>query len=218
MRYSLCALFLCLALLAGCANSTVTVTTGGSATSTTSTTSSTSVAATSTPAPSATAAPAGLNAIDWLNTSYPDLCQMNGGAPVTVVNGYGPLSNTGVRLHVFDPLFGYISRKNALDVIVPFGCIGHMDTGTSILVYSGDSSSPKMIGQLPLTAPQYPLMSVLTEGILAQKLELSGYGFSSGAVPECCPDVWVTDTYTWNGSAFILSAHQATKLGAQLYP
>jgi hypothetical protein len=211
MRYNLCALLLCLASLVGCANNTVTVTTSGSTTSS-------SVVSTSTPAPSTTAAPTGLNTIDWLNTSYPDLCQMNGGAKVTVVNGYGPLSSNGVRLHVFDPLFGYITRKTELDVIVPFGCIGHMDTGTSILVYSGDASNPTMVGQLPLTAPKVPLVSVLTEGILAQKLELSGYGFSSGAVPQCCPDAWVTDTYTWNGSAFTLSAHQATMLGAQLYP
>ncbi len=212
MRYGLCALFLSLALLAGCANGTVTVTTSGSATTISSSTVSSSVAATATPTATS------LDSIDWLNTSYPDLCQMNGGAKVTVVNGYGPLSSNGVRLHVFDPLFGYITRTNALDVIVPYGCIGHMDTGTTILVYSGNASNPTMVGQLPLAAPKVPLVSVLTEGILGQKLELSGYGFSSPAVPECCPDAWVTDTYTWNGSAFTLSAHQATKLGAQLYP
>jgi hypothetical protein len=211
MRYGLVALLLCLASLAGCANSTVTVTTSGSAATTSTTASTSTSSSTSTPA-------TGLDSIDWLNTSYPDLCQMNGGAKVTVVNGKGPLSSTGVALYVTDPIFGYITRTNKLDVVVPYGCIGHMDSGIGVLVISGDASNPTIVGQLPLTAPKYPLFSVLTEGILHHQLELSGYSFSSGAVPQCCPDVWVTDTYTWSGSAFTLSAHTATKLGSQLYP
>jgi len=207
MRYILGIFFLCLTTFSGCAADTVTVTSSGTTTTTTS----------ATVAPTSTSV-AGLNAIDWLNTTYPDLCQMNGGARVTVVNGLGPLSSNGVRLHVFDPIFSYITRTSQLDAVIPYGCIGHMDSGTSILVYSGDASNPTSVGQLPLAASKYSLASVFTEGILAHKLELSGIGFSSDAIPQCCPDVWVTDTYTWNSSAFTLSAHDATKLGQQLAP
>jgi hypothetical protein len=206
MRYLLGIFFLCVASFSGCASDTVTVTSSG----TTTTTSATIV-------PTSTTG-ASLNSIDWLNTTYPDLCQMNGGAKVTVANGLGPLSTNGVRLHVFDPIFGYITRPNQLDAVIPYGCIGHMDSGTTVLVYSGDASNPTSVGQLPLAASKYSLASVFTEGILAHKLELSGIGFSSDAVPQCCPDVWVTDTYTWNGSAFTLSGHDATMLGKQLAP
>ena len=212
MRYSFGMFFLCLIIFAGCAN-----------TSSASTSSLTNTPTGATPTAVVTATPpvtstTGLDTINWENTSYPDLCHMNNGAPVTVVNGLGPLSTNGIRLHIFDPLFGYITRTNQLDAIIPFGCIGIMDSGTSVLVYGGNASNPVIVGQLPLAAPKYPLASVFTENILAHKLELSGAGFSAPAIPQCCPDVWVTDTYTWNGSAFTLSGHSAVMLGTQLLP
>ena len=209
MRYGLSILLLSLMALAGCA---------GDSSASTSTSSGTPTASASvTVAPTATSV-AGLDTIDWANTTYPDLCHMNGGSTVTVVNGLGPLASNGVRLHVFDPVFGYITQTNQLDAIIPYGCIGIMDSGTSVLVYSGNTSNPVVVGQLPLAASQYSLASVFTEGILAHKLELSGVGYSSNAVPQCCPDVWVTDTYTWNGSMFTLSGHDAVMLGNQLLP
>jgi hypothetical protein len=206
MRYPLGIMLLCLTALVGCANNTLSV-------NSTTITPTTSVVASPT-SPNAT----GLETLDWANTSYPDLCHMNNGSPVTVVNGMGPLSNNGVRLQVFDPLFGFITRTNQVDAIIPYGCIGIMDSGVSILVYAGNAINPVIVGHLPLAASQYPLASVFTENIRAHKLELSGVGFSSGAVPQCCPDVWVTDTYAWNGNAFTMSGHQATTLGKQLLP
>ncbi len=142
----------------------------------------------------------------------------NGGANVTVVNGTDPTGKNGIHLHVLDPLFGYITHTNQLDVIVPYYCIGIMDSGTDIMVMTGNASNPVLAGKLPLAATNYPMFTVTSEAIVSQKLMLSGYGFSSGAVPQCCPDVLVNDTYTWNGSAFTLSSHTATKLGSQLYP
>ena len=209
MRYGLCTFVLCLTFLAGCTNSTVTITSG----STTTTTSSTPLAATPT-----TVAPTGLNTIDWANTSYPDLCMTNGGAKVSVVNGTDPTGKNGIHLHVLDPLFGYITSTTQLDAMIPYYCIGIMDSGTGIVVLTGNASNPVMAGKLPLATANYPMFTATSEAIMSHKLVLSGYGFSTGAVPQCCPDVSVNDTYTWNGSAFTVSAHTATKLGSQLYP
>ncbi|MBA3822561.1 MAG: hypothetical protein H0X24_01500 [Ktedonobacterales bacterium] len=204
MRYGLSLLVLCLSLLTSCAASTVTVSTAPTTTV---------VAATATPA-----APGALNSIDWANTAYPDLCNTNGGAKVTVSNGTDPTGKNGIRLHVLDPLFGYITRTTQLDVMVPYYCIGIMDGGTGVVVLTGNASNPTVAGKLPLTAPKYPLFTVTAEAIVSQKLMLSGYSYSADAIPQCCPDVWTNDTYTWSGSAFTLTTHTAQKLGAQLYP
>ncbi len=145
------------------------------------------------------------------------MCHINGGNNVTVTNGFSQEVNH-IKLQVLDPVFGYITRSNQLDVMVPYTCIGIMDSGNGLLVFSGNASNPTVVGKLPLAASKYPMFSVLTEAIISHKLELQGYGYSSGAVPQCCPDVTILDTYTWNGSAFALSSHQANTLGAQLYP
>jgi len=168
MRYSICLLTLCLTFLAGCTNSTVT----GS----TPTASATSVATTPTPATST-----GLNTIDWANTTYPDLCMTNGGAKVTVVNGTDPTGKNGIRLHVLDPLFGYITRTTQLDVMVPYYCIGIMDGGTDVVVLTGAASNLVVAGKLPLAAAKYPMFTATSEAIMSQKLMLSGYGFSADA-------------------------------------
>ncbi|MBA3823930.1 MAG: hypothetical protein H0X24_08545 [Ktedonobacterales bacterium] len=194
---------LCFVALSGCGSASTP--TGGGTTPT--------VAATASATPPAAT---GLTAIDWANTTYPNACNL-GGDKITVVNGMAKGSN-GVTLRVTDPMFGYITRTDQVDVIVPYECTGATGSGIHILVFAGTAAQPTLVGQLPLTTAKYALASVFTEGIIDHKLELSGVGFSSTSVPLCCPDTTIIDTYAWNGNAFTLSSQQATALGKQLAP
>jgi hypothetical protein len=206
MRHIIFAWIGSLIILAGCASTPIP-----SVTTTSMTMTATGSAAISPPTISS------LSAVDWANTTYPDVCHLTNQGSVAVTNGQAVGAN-GVSMRVSDPLFAFLTRTDQEDAIIPYECYGATGSGVHILVFTGTVSQPVLAGQLPIDTPPYTLTSVYSEGVDQHHLELFGVGYSSLTIPLCCPDVLVSESYFWSGGKFVLGSHSATMLGKQLLP
>ena len=199
---------LCFLALIGCGASTVVVTTPATSTP----------APTSAPAATATPAAANLTTVDWANFTYHNSCIFSPAttpspAMVTVHNGEYPFPNND-KYVVYTPIYGDITGDGQPEVVIPNDCIGGQPRGKEFDVYTGTAASPQYMGHLPLPTDPQPDISIGDPSKVSfggsHTLILGGAGYSSASIPVCCPDLSITDTFTWQSNHFVLTNQKHT--------
>ncbi len=190
---------LCLLSLAACAQATVTVTAPV-----------TTATATATPA-------ANLTTVDWMNFTYHNSCVFSPAttptpAMLTVHNGKSAPFPNGDIFVVYTPIYGNVTGSGQPDAVIPNDCIGGQPRGKQFDVYSGTAAQPQYLGHLPLASDPQPDISIGDPSRVSfggnHTLILGGLGYSSDAIPVCCPDLSITDTFTWQTNQFVLTNQQ----------
>ena len=188
------ALLMSFVLLAGCGAATVTVT----------------VTATPPPVPTATVTPPNLTTVDWANFTYPNTCTPSP-ATLTTHDGKAPLPNNDTFI-VNTPIFGDVTGDGQPEAVIPNDCIGGQPRGKQFLVYTGTAAAPQFLTSLPLSSDPQPDIAIGDPTKVTfggnQTLTIGGLGYSVPAIPICCPDLSITDTFTWQASHLVLTNQQ----------
>lgn len=72
------------------------------------------------------------------------------------------------------------------------------------------SFDPRLISDLPFSDSWGTIEYVTGIAIRNEILYLEGDGYSTTA-PHCCPDLFIKNSYQWNGSVFVIVHSQVTK-------
>ncbi|HEY0755497.1 MAG TPA: hypothetical protein VGD98_16185 [Ktedonobacteraceae bacterium] len=160
----------------------------------------------STPAITPTQGSSGsLEQIDWSNFTYTFSCFTS--SPVQVKMKNGQADANGVHYTVQKPVFGDLNGDGQSEVVILYHCAGGGTSPQLVYVYTGTEQHLTIMAYLP-GANNNKLATVTQAAVVAGILQLTGYGYSDG-VPLCCPDLLVTSTYKWNGSALVLVTTQS---------
>ena len=147
-----------------------------------------------------------LEQIDWSNFTYTFSCFT--GTPVQVKMKNGQADQNEVHYTVQKPVFGDLNGDGHSEAVIIYHCEGGGTSPQLVYVYTGTEQQPTIMAYLPGDGSK--LETVNQAVVVAGNLQLTGYGYSDN-VPLCCPDLLVTTTYKWNGSAFAVVTSQSIK-------
>jgi hypothetical protein len=125
-----------------------------------------------------------LAAVDWNAMHYPMKC------------GTGRTGGTKVMAAEFADL----DRDRAADAVVLVRCAAGGDAQPAgLFVYSGNQARPRLLATLLRPSDGVVAGHVKVTGVT---IKVSGFAYSSGAVPRCCPDETIEACWRWTGSEF----------------
>ncbi|NUR90826.1 MAG: hypothetical protein HOY71_42685 [Nonomuraea sp.] len=113
-----------------------------------------------------------------------------------------------VRAHV--AAVGDLTRDGKRETVVVASCPSSTASNPLIaLVYDGASkpATPRLLGKLGKDRYFKTLKVTVRDG----RVHLRGKALSDQA-PRCCPDLNVSQTYSWNGTKFRKTADKATRI------
>jgi hypothetical protein len=125
--------------------------------------------------------------VSWASVSYPFGCGSTLQGPV----GY----------KVVQVGYPHAAPGRTVAVVMVECNAGAGTPPVELLVYDGASSSlvPHLAQTLTTTASRYQASGFTASGAT---LTVTVNGFSSSAVPNCCPDVHTTLSWHWTGSGY----------------
>jgi hypothetical protein len=123
-----------------------------------------------------------LAAVDWNAMRYPMTCRA-GGTKVMAAE------------------FADLDRDRAGEAVVLVRCAAGGETQpTGLFVYGGKEERPRLLATLLRPSDGIVANHVEVTGRISVKA--SGFGYSSAAVPRCCPDETFEACWRWTGSKF----------------
>jgi hypothetical protein len=140
-----------------------------------------------------------LTLVDWANFTYFSSCYQNT-RPFSTRNGQA--TNDGIHFSVYTVHYGNLTDDQQLQAIVPYQCVAADASGVHVFVYTGSAQHPILLANLPQPDPRGEIANITSISISHKQLHLEGMGYSSDA-PHCCPDLFVTTDYSWNGKHFV---------------
>jgi hypothetical protein len=157
-------------------------------------------------APTSTAS-SSLEHVDWSNFTYTFTCYSDHPITVKVKNGSAELNH--VHYSVQKPVFGDLMGNGQKEAVIRFQCSAADVAPAQVFVYAGTAQHPHLLATLP--TEDRPWFSVQQVRIPNRTLKLSGYGYKLQD-PLCCPSLWTTRIYRWNGSRFVVIATYSSPL------
>jgi hypothetical protein len=149
--------------------------------------------------PTSTAA---LTAVDWADFTYSSSCYGNT-QPFKAHNGKA--QNSFIRFEIYSPIiYGDLTGDGQPEAVIRYSCTGADFGGVHVFVYSGTTSHPVLLGDLPSVVKNEPGGNWGVEKVTVanQTLQLTGRGYSASA-PHCCPDLQIAASYHWDGKHFV---------------
>ncbi|AOR35294.1 hypothetical protein BFF78_33280 [Streptomyces fodineus] len=125
-----------------------------------------------------------------------------------------PPSTTGVDFPLqCGPVKALVAKKASADLdgdgkpetVAVVHCDSAMGTppdGVYVLTRSTDNATPRIVATL---VDPKDRLTVTDFSVHARTVAATLLGYSSDAVPNCCPDLKTPTTWQWNGNAFIRS-------------
>ncbi|AKN71988.1 hypothetical protein QR97_21325 [Streptomyces sp. PBH53] len=135
-----------------------------------------------------------------------------GGTPAPAA--VAPPSTTGVEFPLdCGPVKAVVARKATGDLdgdgrpetVAVVHCDAPMGTppdGVYVLTRAADGGKPRVVATLVEPGER---LTVTDFTVRARAVTATLLGYSSDAVPRCCPDVKTPATWRWNGNAFLRS-------------
>ncbi len=148
-----------------------------------------------------------LSAVNWANFTYSSSCYQNT-QPFHTHNGQAV--NGPVHFVVYAPVYGDLTGDGQPEAVVPYRCSAADAGGERVFVYSGTSSHPYLLGDLPLPDPKGAIANVTGISISNEALHLEGGGYSPTA-PHCCPDLFIKTNYRWDKGKFVITQAEVRK-------
>jgi hypothetical protein len=152
-------------------------------------------------------APGSLEQVDWSNFTYTFSCYSDHPIAVRVKNGSAERNH--VHYYVQKPVFGDLMGNGRKEAVIRFQCTAADVAPAQVFVYAGTAQHPYLLATLP--TEERPWFSVQQASITHRTLQLSGYGYKLQD-PLCCPSLWTTRIYRWNGSSFVVIATHSSPL------
>jgi hypothetical protein len=159
------------------------------------------------PSPTPTPTPSPLNTVNWLYFTYPNPCDSSQ-QTISTTNGQGKTAGD-FTIAIGTPVYGDVTHDGIWEALVPYQCVGADSFPEHVFVYTGTAEKPRLLGILPLASETItwsvdPHMMYVAD----DTIQLQGRGYSPTAA-HCCPDLYVYNQYTWDGSRFVLKGHKA---------
>ncbi|MFG2355420.1 hypothetical protein [Streptomyces sp. NPDC048521] len=126
-------------------------------------------------------------------------------APPSTAGVEFPLDCGPVKAVVVKKATGDLDGDGRPETVAVVHCDAPMGTppdGVYVLTRAADGGRPRVVATL--VAPKDRL-TVTDFAVRARAVSATLLGYSSDAVPSCCPDVKTPATWQWNGSAFLRS-------------
>lgn len=151
--------------------------------------------------------PSSLEQVDWRNFTYTFSCYSD--HPIAIRIRNGSAASNYVHYYVRNPVFGDLTGDGQPEAVIPFQCTAADAAPAQVFVYSGTAQHPYLLATLP--AAGRPWFNVQQASITNGALQLSGYGYKLQD-SLCCPSLWTTTSYRWNGSSFVVIATHSSPL------
>ncbi|MFF8907473.1 hypothetical protein [Streptomyces olivaceoviridis] len=122
-----------------------------------------------------------------------------------------PLDCGPVKAVVVKKATGDLDGDGRPETVAVVHCDAPMGTppdGVYVLTRSADGGKPRVVATL--VEPKERL-TVTGFALRARAVSATLLGYSSDAVPSCCPDVKTPASWRWNGSAFLRSTPAGTQ-------